>query len=93
MLVFILIGEVAVAFVLTLLITPHINKLLISRGHTSRDVHKNEPSEVPTFGGIAPVIAIFASLLIPIFFFDLLNILQLIAILVTIFREVWVIVS
>lgn len=84
MLELILIGEVAVAFVLTLLITPYINKFLISRGYTSRDVHKSELSEVPTFGGIAPVIAIFASLFIPILFFDLLNVLQLIAILVTI---------
>jgi UDP-N-acetylglucosamine--dolichyl-phosphate N-acetylglucosaminephosphotransferase len=80
----ILVSEVAVAFVLTLLITPYINRFLTTRGYTSKDVHKTEPTEVPTFGGIAPVIAIFASLLIPIFFFDLLNILQLIAILFTI---------
>ncbi|MFX1518654.1 MAG: hypothetical protein ACFFCD_01835 [Promethearchaeota archaeon] len=85
MLEFILIGEVIVAFVFTLLITPYINKQLARRGYTSRDVHKSDVlSNIPTFGGIAPVIAVFVSLLIPIIFFDLLNVIQLIAIVFTI---------
>jgi UDP-N-acetylglucosamine--dolichyl-phosphate N-acetylglucosaminephosphotransferase len=86
MLEFILIAEIAVAFAIAFLLTPYVNKFLIKKGYTSRDVHKTESSssEIPTFGGIAPVIAIFVSLLIPIFFFDLLNVLQSIAILVTI---------